>query len=248
MISKISPVFEGALEALLPDPDLTVSQWADEHRILPEVIGEAGRWRTSRTPYLREIMDSLSPQSRLERVVFMKGAQIGGTECGLNWLGYIIHLCPGPVLMVQPTDKVAERVSKQKLGPTIDETPVLRERVARARSRDSGNTIDTKEFPGGLLALTGANSAVGLRALYIRYLFLDEIDAYPGDTDGEGDLVSLAKSAPRPSRAERYSWFRPKIKDVSRIERAYFRQTNADTSSPAPGGNYDWIAGQTSGG
>ncbi len=244
MTSKISPVFEGALEALLPDPDLTVSQWADEHRILPKKSSaEAGRWRTSRTPYLREIMDSLSPQSRVERVVFMKGAQIGGTECGLNWLGYIIHLCPGPVLMVQPTDKVAERVSKQKLGPTIDETPVLRERVARARSRDSGNTIDTKEFPGGLLALTGANSAVGLRALYIRYLFLDEVDAYPGDTDGEGDPVSLAekRTATQPRR-KIFMVSTPKIKGVSRIERAYLLTDQRRFFVSCPHcGNYDWI-------
>ena len=244
MTSKISPVFEGALEAFLPDPDLTVSQWADEYRILPKKSSaEAGRWRTSRTPYLREIMDSLSPQSRVERVVFMKGAQIGGTECGLNWLGYIIHLCPGPVLMVQPTDKVAERVSKQKLGPTIDETPVLRERIAKARSRDSGNTIDTKEFPGGLLALTGANSAVGLRALYIRYLFLDEVDAYPGDTDGEGDPVSLAekRTATQPRR-KIFMVSTPKIKGVSRIERAYLATDQRRYFVPCPHcGNYDWI-------
>ncbi len=75
MISKSSPVFEGAIEGLMPDPDLTVSQWADEHRILPKKSSaEAGRWRTSRTPYLREIMDCLSPQSKIERVVFMKGS------------------------------------------------------------------------------------------------------------------------------------------------------------------------------
>ncbi len=66
-------------EGLTPDPLLTVSEWADKHRVLSsKAASEPGRWRTSRTPYLREIMDALSPMSPIERVVFMKGAQVGG--------------------------------------------------------------------------------------------------------------------------------------------------------------------------
>ena len=37
----------------------------------------------------------------------------------------------------------------------------------------------SKEFPGGILVLTGANSATGLRSMPARYIFLDEVDAYP---------------------------------------------------------------------
>lgn len=47
---------------LAPDPALTVSEWADRHRILsPRASSEAGRYRTDRTPYMRAIMDALSP-------------------------------------------------------------------------------------------------------------------------------------------------------------------------------------------
>ena len=45
----------------------------------------------------------------------------------------------------------------------------------------------------GLLNLAGANSAAGLRSIPIRYLILDEKDAYPGDVEGEGDPSDLAK-------------------------------------------------------
>src|SRR5919109_3033145 len=70
-----------------PDPLLTISQWADKYRTLSQrASAEPGQWRTDRTPYLREIMDCLSPSSPVERTVFMKGAQIGGTECGNNWV------------------------------------------------------------------------------------------------------------------------------------------------------------------
>ena len=74
---------------LRPRPLLTVSDWADANRTLSsKSSGSPGPWRTSRTPYLKEIMDCLSPSSPVERVVFMKGGQIGGTEAGLNWIGY----------------------------------------------------------------------------------------------------------------------------------------------------------------
>ncbi|MBL8235331.1 MAG: phage terminase large subunit family protein, partial [Bryobacterales bacterium] len=183
---------------LKPDPLLTVSQWADQHRRLStKSASEPGPWRTSRTPYLREIMDCLSPRSLVERVVFMKGSQLGATECGNNWIGYVIHHAPGPMLSVLPTVEMAKRTSKQRLEPLIDESPVLRERIKPPRARDSGNTIMTKEFQGGVLVLTGANSAVGLRSMPVRYLFLDEIDAYPGDIDNEGDPVMLAEARTR---------------------------------------------------
>ena len=57
-------------EGITPDPQLTVSEWADKHRVLSsKAASEPGRWRTSCTPYLREIMDCLSPMSPIERVV-----------------------------------------------------------------------------------------------------------------------------------------------------------------------------------
>ena len=89
---------------LAPDPILTVDDWANRHRMLSSVASaEPGRWSSARTPYLAEVMSALSVTSRAERVVLMKGAQLGGTEAGLNWLGYVIHHAPGPMLLVQPT-------------------------------------------------------------------------------------------------------------------------------------------------
>ena len=95
-------------EGLTPDPLLTVSEWSDRHRMLSsKASAEPGRWRTSRTPYLKAIMDCLSPTSPVERVVFMKAAQLGATEMGSNWIGYVIHHAPGPMMAVWPTVEMA---------------------------------------------------------------------------------------------------------------------------------------------
>jgi phage terminase large subunit GpA-like protein len=176
-----------------PDPILLVSEWADRNRMLTTRSSpEPGPWRTSRTPYLKEPMDCLSPVNRTEIVVLMTGAQIGKTECGNNWIGYNIDLAPGPMLAVQPTTEMAKRNSKQRIATLIDESPSLRAKVKESRSRDAGNTILAKEFPGGILVMVGANSGKGLRSMSARYLFLDEVDGYPGDVDGEGDPCDLA--------------------------------------------------------
>lgn len=229
---------------LKPDPLITVSQWADQHRRLStKSAAEPGPWRTGRTPYLREIMDCLSPRSDIERVVFMKGSQLGATECGNNWIGYVIHHAPGPMLSVLPTVEMAKRTSKQRLEPLIDESPVLRERIKPSRSRDSGNTILTKEFQGGVLVLTGANSAVGLRSMPVRYLFLDEIDAYPGDIDGEGDPVALAEARTRTfSRRKIFLVSTPTIRGMSRIERDYLNTDQRRYMLPCPDcGKTQWL-------
>ena len=210
-------------QGLAPDPKLSVDEWANRHRVLSSVAAsEPGQWSTARTPYLKEIMDVLSTSDRTERVVFQKGAQLGGTEAGLNWLGYIVHHAPGPMLMVQPTVETAKRVSKQRVDSLIEACPVLVERIKSPRARDSGNTVLMKEFPGGVLIMTGANSAVGLRSMPVRFLFLDEVDGYPGDAGGEGDPVALAvQRAATFLNRKVLMVSTPTVKGFSRIETAY---------------------------
>ena len=179
-------------EFMAPPPLLTVTQWAERHRILSgKDSAEPGPYRVMRTPYAREPMDCLSAHSPVEEVVLMWGAQTSKTTIGSNWLGYLADLNPGPIMVVQPTLDMAKRYSRQRLVPMIEESPRLRLKMRENRSRDEANTTLLKEFPGGFLAIAGANSASGLRSMPVRDLFTDEEDGYPMDVDGEGDPVQL---------------------------------------------------------
>ncbi|MCX7344135.1 MAG: phage terminase large subunit family protein [Alphaproteobacteria bacterium] len=224
---------------------MTVAEWADSYRMLSgRAAAEAGRYRTSRTPYMREIMENLSPSSPVERVVFMKAAQTGATEAGNNFIGFVIHQAPGPILAVQPTVELAKRNSQQRIDPLIEESAELRKIVAPARSRDSGNTVLAKRFPGGQLVLTGANSATGLRSMPARYVFLDEVDAYPGDVDGEGDPIALAeaRTATFGHRKKLFLVSTPTIKGLSRIEREYEASDQRRFFVPCPHcGAMQWL-------
>ena len=232
-------------DGLTPDPLLTVSEWAQQHRVLTSrASAEPGRYRIARTPYMRDILDALSPADPCRRVVFMKAAQVGATEGGNNWIGYVIHQAPGPMLAVQPTVELAKRNSRQRIDPLIDESAALRERVRPARSRDSGNTMLSKEFPGGILIMTGANSAVGLRSIPARYILLDEVDAYPASADEEGDPVTLAeaRSLTFAHRRKVLLISTPTVKGFSRIEREYEASDQRRYFVPCPHcGHRQWL-------
>ncbi len=224
-------------KGMRPDPDLTVSEWADQHRWLSSrAAAEPGRYRTARAPYLREIMDALSPRHPAQRISFMKAAQVGATEAGNNWIGFVIHHAPGPMLAVLPTVEMAKRTSRGRLDPLIAESPALRERVNPARSRDAGNSMLSKEFPGGILVLTGANSATGLRSMPARYVFLDEVDAYPPSADEEGDPVTLAeaRTSTFSHRRKVFMVSTPTIRGLSRIEREFEASDQRRYFMPCP--------------
>ena len=131
--------------------------------------------------------------SPTQRVVLMFAAQLGKTETMNNWVGYCIDYAPAPMLLIQPSLSMAQRLSKQRLEPMLQDTPRLAEKIPPARSRDSGNSQYAKIFPGGFLAIGGSNSASSLRSMPARYIGLDEIDAYVGDVQGEGEPCALAE-------------------------------------------------------
>lgn len=178
---------------LAPPPEISVSEWADAKRVIPEYAAEPGPWRTDRVPYLREIMDCFS-DSRVERVVFQKAAQVGWSEVLQNVAGYFIDEDPCPILLVQPTTGEADKFSKEKLAPTIRETPSLASKIAEPKSRDSGNTITAKSFAGGHLGIIGANAPSGLRMRSVRILLFDEVDEYPPSAGEQGDPIELGEN------------------------------------------------------
>ncbi len=183
---------DAAFAALLPRPRLTVSAWADRYRVIPRGTSpEAGEWRTSRTPYLREPMDAISDPN-VERIVCQWGSQLGKTDgILLNTIGYYAHQDPSPILLVQPTELAATAFSKERLEPTFRESPALAGKLSE-HQRDSKNTIYLRQFPGGYLALGWATSSVSLASRPIRVVLLDEVDKYQDSIGHDGDPIAQA--------------------------------------------------------
>lgn len=224
--------------AFRPRQRLSVSEWSDAHRMLSgKSSAESGAWRTSRTPYLREILDCLSDESPIQRVVVMKSAQIGLTEAGLNWIGYVMdHVRTSkPMLVVLPTLQLRVEWVRQRLDPMLEAVPALKRLVNVTRARDGANREDMKDYAGGVLMIATAGSASSLKSKPIRYVLGDEIDEFDWDVSGRGDPMGLIES--RTANFPRRKLFlisTPTIKGASRVEAEYERSDRRRYQVPCP--------------
>jgi phage terminase large subunit GpA-like protein len=215
---------------------LTVSQWADRYRELQTGSNLPGRWNTDRTPYLREIMDSLSEHSPVSEVCFLKSVQVGATECLFNWIGYIMHhLRNKDMMVVLPSLELRDRSFNSRLGRMFDETPVLKGLVSDA-SRNKANRDDLLEYGiGARMIKSGANSSKSLRSDPIAYVICDEVDEFPAEIPGSGDPMTLIEGRQTTfSRAKTFLVSTPKVAGESRIEAAYLRSDRRRYLVPCP--------------
>lgn len=177
---------------LKPLPKTSVSNWADNHRMLSSGISaEPGKWKTSRAPYQKDIMNAFT-EPGIHRVVVKSSSQIGKSDMMNNVIGRFAHLDPCAIMMIQPTIDMAQDYSKTRIAPMIRDTKVLNNLFYDVKSRDANNTILSKVFPGGRLIMCGANSPAGLASRPIRILLADEVDRFPDSAGTEGDPVDLA--------------------------------------------------------
>lgn len=225
-------------KGLKPVPKLSVSKWADKYRVISEGNAEPGKWKTSRTPYLAEIMDAFT-ENGIHRVVIMSSSQGGKTEALMNVFGRFCHLDPCFMMLIQPTIELAEDFSKSRLSALIQDTKCLTSLFYGSRrnskSKDSNQTILSKFFLGGRVVLAGANSPASLASRPIRILLCDEVDRFPVSAGPEGDPVSIA--------AKRMTTFwnyvmglcsTPTVEGASRIEAEYLNGTQEEWQHQCP--------------
>lgn len=221
----VPPWIHKAVQVLRPIERVTVSRWAEANRVLPDSNSIPGPWRNSVTPYLTEIMDAFSDEM-VEEIIFVKPTQVGGTSAMENMLASAIAQDPAPAMCVYPSDDLAERTVESKLDPMIKSCKVL---AAKYRVNDSKKLA--LKFADMTVWLTGANSPADLASTNIRYLFMDEVDKFPGASKKEADPVSLAKErtktffnrkifmASTPTLKTGHIW---KAKEAADVEKHYF--------------------------
>jgi len=229
-------LFKKIFQCLKPTEDISVAQWADKYRRLPqESSAEPGHWKTSRTPYLQKPMECISDEN-VREVVLMTAAQLGKSEVILNAMGYYAHIDPSAMLLVQPTVSVGEKFSKERIGPTIRDTPILRSIIGTDKSRFAANTINQKFFPGGYIAIVGANSPAGLASRPIKVLLCDEIDRWPESARKEGDPLAIVekRTTTFPYSKKIIKVSTPTVDSISRIQHEFERGTMERWTLPCP--------------
>lgn len=180
-----------------------------------------GPWRTDRVEYLREIMDCFS-DGKTETVVGMMPAQSAKSEVILNVIGYYTENDPSPILLSLETEKKAKNFSKTRIQTMYEEAPCFHGLVADERARDSSNTTLYKDFKDGYLVIIGSHSPAEASSYPIRIALSDEIDRYPDDLKGEGDILSIIGERTNTFYNRKRGLFStPTVKNISKIETAY---------------------------
>ena len=212
-------------EACRPDPIVRISEWAERHRVLPPDTPEPGPWRNARTPYLVDIMDTMSAGSGYREGWLKKGVQLGGSATGENFIGSAICNAAGAILVVFPTLEDAKQWELQRFEPMRQATRELRRRVLDSDIKGADNTKLRKKFPGGVMRLVSANRVGALKSSTIRYVKFEEPDEYPPLLGKQGSVIGLAKNRPKNfgARARIYGDGTPTAVGASAIDENYRR-------------------------
>lgn len=234
-VKRLNRVISKVMEGLKPPTNFTVSEWAEaKRRLSSESSAEPGPWRTSRTPYLREPMDAFT-EPKIRRIVMVAASQVGKSELINNIIGYIIDEDPGSILFVHPTTIDAKEFSKLRIAPMIRDCPSLNKKVVAPKSRETGNTILQKTYPGGILTMCGSTEAHSLASKPIRYVFGDERDRWAASAGNEGDPWELAMARQTTFyNAKAVEVSTPTIKGISPIEASYSEGTMERWKSRCP--------------
>jgi terminase, large subunit len=215
--------------ALPPPPNLTGSEWADAN-----YRTERGKFRVRKAEYQRGILDAMT-DPKIETVTVMASSQVGKSECELSTILYYVLQDPAHILVVLPNEKTAKEWSKERLGPSIKLIPETAKIFKQSGRMDPDNTTLTKKYPGGLLALVGAEAPAGLSSRPMRIVFGDEIDRWCASAGQDGDPMNLAEVRAITFWNRKYIWVStPVIKGASRIEKKFLESDQRYYFVPCP--------------
>lgn len=177
------------LEAARPPELLSISQWASRYRVLGRHSFMKGPYLIEMVPHLAAIMDRIQDPF-VETGVLCKPAQIGGTDMGLNFVGYYAHQEPSPIMVILADQGTAEYVCNERIKVMIEVSPVLRRLINPGTYTRSEITL----INGSYISIAWASSVSKLASRPVRIVIFDEVDK-PGYnlSTREADAISLGR-------------------------------------------------------
>jgi phage terminase large subunit GpA-like protein len=218
-----------------PPESLTVLEWAERHLYLsPEyTLAEPGKFRVARTPWIKKpMLDFTNP--KVHRQILMFANQMAKTLFEQAVFGRTVHLNPQPILWTMPDEDLAKRLSTERLAFQIRDCAPLRARIKEPKSRDSGNTILAKQFPGGHIQIPGANSPRGLAMTAAGILIFDEADLFPLASGTIGDPIALAEKRATTAFDRKEIISSSPTDEAGRIFQEWLRSDQATWCVPCP--------------
>lgn len=241
-MNNLSQSFENIFDSIETNKmELSPSCWSEKHRTLTKAISTlSGKYKYDITPYLREIIDSLSPYHPAKIVAIMKGSQIGFTEGVLvNGICWMIANDPGNCLSLSKDDRLSEEMVTGRLDQAIQSCGIqhlIRPNVLRKRNSRTGDTSKSKEYAGGNIYFGGLNSVGKFsNQRTLTKAFLDDWDNAPISDKVEGNLFDILQHRFKTAKniMKQYYISTPHTKP-SNIEHVYLKGDQRKWHLPCP--------------
>ena len=207
---------------------MTPSEWTEKRRYLPPSSSSMpGYFRFDVVPYMREIIDCMSPESDVRHVTIMKGVQVGATTLLENTIGYYIdQVKTAPMMLVTADSELAKLRIESHVVPMLKYSGLdhLVRSLDEQNPRKTGRTDKKYEWEGGgFLIPLGAVNANKMRSIPIQVLLRDEIDGWADNVGKNGDPVTLTADRTAAYEASRkiFDVSTPLIKGQSKISKLF---------------------------
>lgn len=155
-----------------------MDEWVEKRFHLPKSSYISGLVSLDLTPYNRQIMRDLSPQSPIRKVVYLCGTQIGKSFVILAAFGYRVDCrIYGDMLYYFPNDAMAEKWSKTKLDDIIKANDFLVNAIEKGKKGDDNITF--KKTLIGALIISGGKSGSKYRMDTGNFIVADDYADFP---------------------------------------------------------------------
>ena len=188
--------WDAMVSALRPPPPVDYLDWAVRHvSFTKRESAEPGSYNPRRFSYFTEILHALNPSDPCRVVTLAKSAQLGGTVLANIFTLGSMHMDPGDLMYVHPTENNAIRWSKMKLRPMLRATTALRG-LFPEKSRDGGDSTLYKERADGLgaILISGANSAASLSQVTMPRQVQDDLSKWERNAAGDPEVQADSRS------------------------------------------------------
>ncbi|MDR2647804.1 MAG: phage terminase large subunit family protein [Oscillospiraceae bacterium] len=223
-VNRINHSLSKVLETFRPEDKPPLREWAKKYRQMSRsVSATGGKWDESHAPWAIPIMEAFADDN-VHVISAMMPAQMGKSEILLNIIGWTIDINPCGILLVQPTDEDVKSFSKLRVAPLIADNKRLRAKVRESKSRDSGNTVKVKQFPGGFLRMASALSYTNIRSTPCGVVLVDELSGCKDTVEGKLQTLIERRTDTYPNAKIFYD-ATPTIKGACKIESEFLKGT-----------------------
>jgi len=172
------------------------SEWAEKTLIVPDNVSRfSGPFSYDLTPQWREPINHLHETSPVRYISILKSAQNGCTQSVVvPAILYTMAVDPanmaftaGNLLLAKKT--IEERIDTMLRSSKLDH--LIRPHAVKKGNQRTGDTAQSKEFPGGTLTVGATGSADFFRYWSAKLGLIDDFDTAPVNLGGEGSVRSL---------------------------------------------------------